>query len=293
MLVKYCNANCQRNHWPKHKTTCKERAAELHDEALFKDPPAMEDCPICFLPMLSLLVCSVSLPPATISSVPIYDFATANAALAQLDTEQYYECCGKSICGGCVHSFRESGNIGTCAFCKAERMITDKERVKEMMKRVEANDAGAMSFMGSYYYHGSVSLLQDQKKAMELWKQAGALGSSHAHFCIGNEYRREGDLKKAKFHYEAAAMAGHEVARYNLGFTEYTSGKKERAVKHLMIAASAGCFHSMHILQVVFRNGVVSRELIDSTLKAYNNSCAEMRSQARDAYIKNVIHRNM
>ena len=158
MLVKYCNANCQRNHWPKHKTTCKERAAELHDEALFKDPPAMEDCPICFLPMPSLLVCSVSLPPATISSVPIYDFATANAALAQLDTEQYYE-------------------------CPTERMITDKERVKEMMKRVEANDAGAMSFMGSYYYHGSVSLLQDQKKAMELWKQAGALGSSHAHFC--------------------------------------------------------------------------------------------------------------
>jgi TPR repeat protein len=253
----------------------------------------MEDCPICFLPMPVTLICCVSLPPANISSVPIYDFATANAALAQLDTEQYYECCGKSICGGCVHSFRESGNIGTCAFCKAEGMITDKERVKEMMKRVEANDAGAMSFMGSYYYHGSVSLLKDQKKAMELWKQAGALGSSHAHFCIGNKYRREGDLKKAKFHYEAAAMAGHELARYNLGFTEYTSGKKERAVTHLRIAASAGCFHSMDIMREAFEKGYVSRESIDSTLIAYNNSCAGMRSQARDAYIKNVIHRNM
>ena len=27
------------------------------------------------------------------------------------------------------------------------------------------------------------------------------------------------------------------------------------------------------------------RESIDSTLTAYNNSCAEMRSEARDAYI--------
>ena len=49
--VKYCNAKCQRNHWAKHKKRCERRAAELCDEALFKDPPPKEDCPICFLPM--------------------------------------------------------------------------------------------------------------------------------------------------------------------------------------------------------------------------------------------------
>ena len=27
MLVKYCNAKCQRNHWSKHKNKCRERAA--------------------------------------------------------------------------------------------------------------------------------------------------------------------------------------------------------------------------------------------------------------------------
>ena len=32
MLVKYGNADCQRNHhWPTHKKLCKQRAAELHD----------------------------------------------------------------------------------------------------------------------------------------------------------------------------------------------------------------------------------------------------------------------
>jgi hypothetical protein len=46
MSVKYCNALCQKKHWPTHKRDCKLRAAELHDEALFKDPPAKEDCPI-------------------------------------------------------------------------------------------------------------------------------------------------------------------------------------------------------------------------------------------------------
>jgi hypothetical protein len=77
MHARYCSAACQRNHWPTHKKFCKQRAAELRDEALFKDPPK-EDCPICFLPMPIMLVTCILLPPATISSVPVHDFAEAN-----------------------------------------------------------------------------------------------------------------------------------------------------------------------------------------------------------------------
>jgi hypothetical protein len=63
----------------------------MNDEALFKDPPAKEDCPICFLPMPTNLICYASVPPATISSVPINDFADANeeSVLTKLGTEQY------------------------------------------------------------------------------------------------------------------------------------------------------------------------------------------------------------
>ena len=92
-------------------------------------------------------------------------------------------------------------------------------------------------------------------------------------------------MKKAKFHFEAAAMAGHEVARNNLGCLELDSGNMERAIKHWIIAASAGEYLSMHALITCFEEGVVSRESVDSTLAAYNNSCAEMRSEARDASI--------
>jgi hypothetical protein len=95
-----------------------------------------------------------------------------------------------------------------------------------------------------------------------------------------------GDLKKAKFHFEAAAMAGHDVARYNIGCLEYNSGNMDRAVKHWTIAASAGDYHAMHTLRKNFEGGFVSRESIDSTLIAYNNSCAEMRSEASDTYIR-------
>jgi hypothetical protein len=87
MQAKYCNAECQLKHWPTHKKDCKLRAAELRDEALFKDPPPKEDCPICFLPMPEKLICCMSLPPATISAVPINDFVQANEGSAKTATK--------------------------------------------------------------------------------------------------------------------------------------------------------------------------------------------------------------
>jgi hypothetical protein len=60
-------------------------------------------------------------------------------------------------------------------------------------------------------------------------------------------------------------------------------------VKHFTIAASAGCFGAMDYLRIGFEEGAISRESIDSTLAAYNNSCAELRSKARDAYIRAMI----
>jgi len=279
------------DHWPKHKKECKLHAAELHDEALFKDPPAKEDCPICFLPMPYELLSCMSLPPATTSSVPIVDFAKANEGLAQVDMEEYYSCCGKSICGGCMHSFFESRNDEKCPFCKSEIDKTDGESVEDLMKRVEANDAGAMYILGSNYYHGNEGLQQDRERAMELWTRAAKLGSSKAHYQLGCTYGEGGELKKSKFHYEAAAMAGNEKARCNLGNLEGKSGNVGRGLKHLKIAASAGHHQAMHNLLVAFRTGMVNRAAIDSTLTAYNTSCAKMRSEARDAFIRFKMRR--
>jgi TPR repeat protein len=163
---------------------------------------------------------------------------------------------------------------------------TDEENVEEIMRRVEANDAEAMYVLGSHYQAGYGGLQQNEERAMELWIQAAKLGSCQAQFQLGIIYGEGGDLKKAKIHYEAAAMAGHEGARYNLGYIEHDSGNVERALKHSMIAASAGHHKAMNALRGAFNHGFVSRDEIDPILTSYNNSCAEMRSEARDAFIQ-------
>jgi hypothetical protein len=285
MQVKYCNAICQKKHWPTHKKQCKLRVAELRDEALFKDPPVKEDCPICFLPMADKLISCITLPPATLLSVPIYDFAKVNEELENEPTERYYPCCWKSICEGCIYSFAQSGNIDKCPFCNSSRASeTNGELVEELMKRVEANDAASIYFLAGYYLRGLRGVEQDHARAIEQFTKSAELGYSKAHNNLAGIYHEGRDVKKAKFHFEAAAMLGHEAARCNLGAMEYNSGNMERAVKHWTIGATAGDYKAMHHLITSFKRGHVSRESIDSTLEAYNNSCAEMRSTARDAY---------
>ena len=139
------------------------------------------------------------------------------------------------------------------------------------------------------YYYGLNGVQQDHAKSMELFTRATELGFTKAHCNLGGVYHRGGNMKKAKFHFVAGAMAGHETARYILGVMEGNSGNIERALKHWIIAASAGCYNAMHQLTVYYEKGDVSRDSIDSTLTAYNNSCADMRSKARDAAINKVL----
>jgi TPR repeat protein len=180
-----------------------------------------------------------------------------------------------------------------CPFCNAEIIgKTDEEIVEDLMKRVEENDAGATYVLGSYHYHGQYGLRQDEKKATELWTQAAEIGFSKAHFALGEIYHKRGDVKKTKFHYKAAAMAGNEDARYNIGYIEYTSGNVERGLKHWKIAASSGAYNAMTNLIQLFKRGIGSRDTIDSTLIAYNKSCVEMRSEARDTAIRFFMAKN-
>ena len=255
--INYCSVTCQRRHWPRHKNECKQRAARLHDKSLFKQPPPKDDCPICFLPM---------------------PFACHEMAAR-------FSCCGKIVCKGCDYSCLISRNL-KCPFCNADKIQLVEISLEQTKKRVEANDANSIWQLGGYYGMGAFGLQKDRKKANELYTRAAELGSFSAHYQIGWVYEDglgvEKDVKKAIHHYELAAMAGHELARCRLGVIEYKFGNVERAIKHFMISASAGWSQAMEAIKFLFKKRHVKRDLYELTLQAYNDSCAEMRSKARE-----------
>ena len=92
------SSDINNNDWATHKRACKQRVADLRDEALLKDPPSASYQ--CLLKFKLYLACT-----PTITSVSIYDFAIAKEESANMNTEVYYPCCGKCICRGCAFSF--------------------------------------------------------------------------------------------------------------------------------------------------------------------------------------------
>ncbi len=163
-LVRYCSDECKEDHRPQHEAKCKERAAELRDEILFKQSEGthLGDCPICCLPL-----------------------PTEDGKLS------LYPCCGKLICDGCANadSVRQHRENETCPFCRHPVPKTNEEADQIVMKRVEANDPKAIRKMGARYF-----VKEEYDAAFEYFTRTGELGDADAHYlsctCMGMVLRR-------------------------------------------------------------------------------------------------------
>ena len=259
--VKYCSRDCQIAHRPQHKKECRRRAAELHDEKLFKQPPPEEDCPICFV-LLPLLQSG----------------------------SKYQTCCGKVVCSGCIHAplYDNQGkevDNQKCPFC---RTLTPKstEAIERLPKRVEADDPIAMGTLGSYYGYGMKGYPRDHAKAIDLWHQAGELGLAKSYTNIGIAYDRghgvEVDKKKANYYLELAAMGGDTAARHNLGSIEARAGNIDRALKHFMIAVRGGHAYSLDAIKSLYMDGHAAKEDYTKALQSYQVYLSEIKSDQRD-----------
>ncbi len=93
----------------------------------------------------------------------------------------------------------------------------------------------------------------------------------------------EKDKEKEVYHLEKAAIGGHPYARFSLGCHEGINGSVERAVKHFMIAANHGSVASMKALWKEFKDGYITKEDLDATLRSHQDALNTMKSAQRDA----------
>ena len=257
-MVKYCNAACKKKHRSKHKKKCDRRVAELHDIELFKHPPQLEYCPICFLLMPAMWT----------------------------EARMYMPCCGKVMCSGCVHANKKLGDL--CPFCRTPSHITtDEETTRRITNRVEMNDHEAMYHVGNAYAQQlPYGLLRSMAKALKLWHQAAELGHYGAYYNMGNAYNNGigvgVDKKKATHYFELAAMGGHVVARHNLGAFEGQAGNHRRAKKHYMIAVECGYTESLTMIKTLFIHGLATKDDYTKSLQAHQSFLDEVTSNQRD-----------
>jgi len=272
-LVRYCSVKCQRNHWRQHKQKCKERAAELRDELLFKQPESTHegDCPICLLPL-------------TLGN----------------DLNVELVCCNKKICDGCfnAHQIKEDEEQvenpwlqDSCPLCRHHRPLSDAEVDAFTRRRIEANDPVALREVGN---DGSVE--EDYVKAFQYWSRAAELGDAEAHHHLGSVmYWEDGegegvvekDEKKKIYHLEEASIRGHPIARRNLGIVDLSNSNEgrrfERAIKHFIIAANLGDEESVDMIKQIHEMGAISIELYAEAVRGYNAAVDATKSPEREA----------
>ena len=258
-LVQYCSVKCQKEHRKQHKKECKKRAAELHDEILFKQPEGthLGDCPICCLPVST-----------------------------DLEKSILYSCCSKYICKGCSVANKKRELEGrlqrTCPFCRTDLPKTDEERNKLKMKRIEANDPVALCSMGMDTYDEG-----DLEAAFEYYTKAAAYGDVEAQYRLSMMYNEgegvEKDKKMELHHLTEAAMEGHPEARHNLGYVEEENGRMDRAAKHFIIAAKLGFDDSLECVKDLYKDGHVSKDDFAAALRGHHTAVVASKSSQREA----------
>ena len=255
--VKYCNRDCQIAHRPQHKKVCKKRAAELHDEALFKQPPLLDDCSICFL------------------RVPL-----------KVSDRQYQPCCGQVLCNGCMYAVAVAGESVLCPFCRQLAADTDAAAVARYEKRAVLNDPNSLYALGSLYNTGSLGLTRDANRARDLWEQAGKLGSPNAYGSIAELYAHgegvERDLKRAKHYWELSAIRGDVYSRHNLAIYEMKLGNITRGIKHFVIAAKSGYEPVLKDITKLREKGLITEKDYKDILLAFNEAAGKMKSEQRE-----------
>ncbi len=113
------------------------------------------------------------------------------------------------------------------------------------------------------------------------------MGDIDAHYNLSRLYRKgEGvvnDVEKKVYHLEEAAIAGHHMARHNLGCEEYHNRRYERAKKHWIIAANLGHRDSLELIKRLSADGHASKEDYADALRAYQAAAEAAKGPEREA----------
>ena len=75
---------------------------------------------------------------------------------------------------------------------------------------------------------------------------------------------------------------GNVSARHCLGYVEFQNENFQRAMRHFIIAAKCGYKRSLNMVKRGFTQGHVTKEDFEKTLRDYQASCDETKSEQRD-----------
>ncbi|EJK53185.1 hypothetical protein THAOC_27433 [Thalassiosira oceanica] len=196
-------------------------------------------------------------------------------------------CCMKRVCNGCILAAQQRGIYDRCPFCRSPHPSDDASELTMIQKRVDKGDAEAINHLAGQYYLGTLGLMKDVPRAVELWTEAAELGSVDAHYQLGVTYYDGDGVQEDKprgiRHWQEAAMKGDVSSRHFLGYDEFhNNGNCELAVQHWMMSAKMGYEDSLNSIMVTFMEGRATKAHYAQALREYGDAVEEMKSHQRE-----------
>lgn len=230
--------------------------AETADIDLFAPIPEREECPLCMI------------------LLPIDELEI-----------RFVVCCGKSICLGCLYKHMQTETKKgvpkgkqKCAFCCQP---TPKNFIKPTKKLMKRDNRYAYMDMALRHKLGD-GVIQSETKALVMYIRAAELGHCDAYGSIGHYYGEgiapvEQDKSKELEYYKIAAKKGSIEAHQRLASLEVSN-----CVSHMKVAAGAGDQSAMNDLMKFYKLGLLPKEALDQSLRAFQASNDAMKSEDRD-----------
>jgi hypothetical protein len=219
---------------------------ETCDIDMFADHPIKDECPVCTNP----------LPLEERESI----FTT---------------CCGQLICGECVTATKErcvSGHL--CPFCREGGQNNEFASIKAHARR---GNCHAAIYVSEAYRTGENGVEESRYHHLKWLVTAASNGSDIAYGMLSQCYLNgivvgRSELKRCQC-LEIAAKKGDITARRSLAKMDREAGDMERAMKHMEVAACAGCTVSLSNVFQGLREGIISKIRVDEVIKKHQANC--------------------
>jgi hypothetical protein len=244
--TRYCNAICQKNHWPEHKLgECGVLAKKLKKEKKKKKKKKKKKECLHLVKEIEKneangkntkedKTTDIKQETPIQEAEDVEDCPICTDALPKISCQFVrLTCCGKGLHHKCAKDLRTNKSMtneqkDTCIMCRT-KVVADgsKQEIETLSGWVKKGKAWAMSMLADRYLEG-VGVKQSDTKAIELLEMAAKRGHATAQYNLGVCYRQgtsglSKSYKKAFEFYTLAANQGQSAAQASLGIM-YANG---------------------------------------------------------------------
>ena len=189
--------------------------------------------------------------------------------------------------------------VEKCPFCRTEVgsfNSSTKSRLEQEFKLAARGRHDSINRIAGYYFYGEMGLRRDRPEGLKWYKRGVEAGSELSAIKLAFLYwqgyrsnlRIRQDYDKSLEYFQKGVELGSVSAFITIGDIFMQRGEIEEAFLNYRKAVMCGMCNDdlFKTLRTAFKDGYITKDEYAFTLRKHQDACNEMKSDARDRYLK-------